>query len=54
MLDQDQCRTLEELIEDYKLFINNNSEIVTRLKLILSVFIIDLTITITEMGLLSI
>jgi hypothetical protein len=44
---------LEELIEDYKFFINNNPEIPTRLKLTLSVSIIDLTIIITEMGLLS-
>ena len=43
---------LKELIEDYKLFINNNPEILTRLKLISSVSIIDLAITTTEMRLL--
>jgi hypothetical protein len=43
---------LEELIKNYKFFINNNSEILTRSKLISGVSIIDLIITTTEMGLL--
>ena len=43
---------LKKLIEIYELYVNNDSDVPTRLKVSLELSIIDLAITSSEMGVL--